>query len=152
MKQKQFSHTDELGKAAMVDIGNKKDQLRTASAEGYISLSAETIALISHNQIKKGDVLSISEFAGIMASKKTSDIIPLCHPLLITKIDCKCQLTESGVKATSQVQCIGKTGVEMECLTAVSAALLTIYDMCKAVDKNMNIYGIKLLEKTKTDL
>lgn len=152
MNQQYFSHTDEQGKASMVDIANKKDQLRIAAAEGDISLNKETIELIRLNQMKKGDVLSISEFAGIQAAKKTSDIIPLCHPLLITKIDCKSTLTENGVKVISQVQCVGKTGVEMECLTATTAALLTIYDMCKAIDKNMCISNIKLIKKTKTDL
>ena len=144
-----LSHTDELGKANMVDVGHKKTQIRIAIAKGFISLNPESVALIRENKIKKGDVLTVAEIAGIQASKLTSTLIPLCHPLNITKSDVKCLLTDVGIEITGQVNCIGQTGVEMEALTAVSIGLLTIYDMCKAVDKNMIISNIHLVSKTK---
>jgi len=136
----------------MVDVGHKPDQQREARAEGFIRLSPGIIELIRENQMKKGDVLSIAEFAGIQGGKKTSELIPLCHPLQITKIDVSADLKEDGVQITSYAKCVGKTGIEMEALTAVSTALLTVYDMCKAVDKNMEITGIRLIEKTKSDI
>lgn len=136
----------------MVDVGDKPVQQRTAIASGSISLSAETIQLIRENQVKKGDVLTIAEIAGIQAAKETSRLIPLCHPLQITKVEVKALLTETGVDVNSMVRCLGQTGIEMEALTAVSVALLTVYDMCKAVDKKMVIGHISLLEKTKTDI
>jgi len=144
-----LSHTDEKGKANMVDVGQKPDQVRIARAQGFISLSAETIHIIRENQMKKGDVLTIAEIAGIQGGKRTSELIPLCHPLSITKMDVKSELQENGVLVTSMAKCIGKTGIEMEALTAVNVALLTIYDMCKAVDKSMEIGEIKLISKTK---
>jgi cyclic pyranopterin phosphate synthase len=147
-----LSHTDEKGKANMVDVGDKKNQLRIAVASGFINMSSETAELIRDNKLKKGDVLTVAEIAGIQASKQTSSLIPLCHPLNITKTDVKCRLTDKGVEITAQVNCIGQTGVEMEALTAVSIGLLTIYDMCKAVDKGMHISNIHLVSKTKTDL
>lgn len=147
-----LSHTDELGKANMVDVGHKKTQIRIAIAKGFISLNPESVALIRENKIKKGDVLTVAEIAGIQASKLTSTLIPLCHPLNITKSDVKCLLTDVGIEITGQVNCIGQTGVEMEALTAVSIGLLTIYDMCKAVDKNMIISNIHLVSKTKNDI
>lgn len=149
---KKLSHTDEQGKANMVDVGHKPDQVRTATAEGFIKLGEETLALIRDNQMKKGDVLTISEIAGIMGGKKTSELIPLCHPLAITKLDVKAEVTASGIKISSLARCTGKTGIEMEALAAVSVALLTVYDMCKAVDKNMEIGHIRLIQKTKEDL
>ncbi len=148
----QLSHTDSDGKARMVDVGNKDQQLRIAIAEGHITLNPETIALIKENNMKKGDVLTVSEIAGIQAAKRTSDLIPLCHPLLINKVKIHAILDETGVKVIGEVRCIGQTGVEMEALTGVSVALLTIYDMCKAVDKHMIIENVRLIEKTKTDL
>lgn len=148
----ELSHTNEKGKANMVDVGAKSDQLRTASAEGKIYLKNETLQLIKENQLKKGDVLTIAEIAGIQGGKKTSELIPLCHPLQITKLDVKTELLENGVLVKSFAKCIGKTGIEMEALTAVHIALLTIYDMCKAVDKEMEIGEIKLIEKEKNDL
>ena len=147
-----FSHIDSKGKANMVDVGHKTPQIREAKASGKIVLEAETVRLIQENSLKKGDVLTVAEIAGIQAAKKTSDLIPLCHTLQITKAEVKCTLVEDGVIADTRVKCIGQTGVEMEALTAASVALLTIYDMCKAVDKTMRIEGIKLLDKTKTDL
>jgi cyclic pyranopterin monophosphate synthase len=148
----EFSHVDKEGKARMVDVSNKKDQLRTAVASGFISLNEETIRLIRENQMKKGDVLTVAQIAGIQAGKQTSSLIPLCHPLPITKIDVKTKLTDKGVEVIAESRCVGQTGVEMEALTAASVALLTVYDMCKAVDKHMIISEIKLLKKTKEDL
>jgi cyclic pyranopterin phosphate synthase len=146
-----LSHTDEKGKANMVDIGHKPDQIRTAKAEGKIKLNSETVKLIRENQMKKGDVLTIAEIAGIQGGKRTSELIPLCHPLQITKMDVKAKLVKDGVIVTSLAKCTGKTGIEMEAITAVSVALITIYDMCKAVDKNMVIGEIRLVEKLKKD-
>jgi len=151
MNQK-LSHTNDKGKAHMVDVGHKPNQLRTAIAEGSISLKKETIRLINDNQMKKGDVLTIAEIAGIQGAKRTSELIPLCHPLQITKVDVKANVENDGVKIQCTVKCVGQTGVEMEALNGVSVGLLTIYDMCKAVDKNMTISEIKLLEKTKKHL
>jgi len=147
-----FSHIDNEGKANMVDVGDKTPQIREAKAIGVIQLESETIKLIQENSMKKGDVLTIAEISGIQAAKKTSDLIPLCHSLQITKAEVKCSIVENGVKVHTRVRCIGQTGVEMEALTAASVALLTIYDMCKAVDKNMVIGQVTLQEKTKTDL
>ncbi len=147
-----LTHTDNDGKANMVDVAHKTNQQRTAKASGFIKLSDETVLLIKENAMKKGDVLTIAEIAGIQGGKKTSELIPLCHPLAISKLDVKSELCENGVRINSLAKCIGQTGIEMEALTAVSVALLTIYDMCKAVDKHMVIQEITLLEKTKTDL
>jgi cyclic pyranopterin monophosphate synthase len=152
MEEKKFSHTNAEGKARMVDVGNKPVQQRVAIAEGHIELCPETIQLIIENNIKKGDVLTVAEIAGIQAAKKNSNLIPLCHPLQITKVKIEAKLIETGVSVKGEVHCNGQTGVEMEALTGVSVALLTIYDMCKAVDKNMVIGKIHLIEKTKTDL
>ena len=149
---KKLSHTNAKGKANMVDVGDKPAQLRIAKATGQIKLAPATIKLIKENEIKKGDVLTIAEIAGIQAAKKTPDLIPLCHPLMISKIDVKTKIIKTGVEVNSEVRCIGQTGVEMEALTAVSIALLTVYDMCKAVDKNMVIEKIYLVEKIKKDL
>ena len=147
-----LSHTDEQGKANMVDVGHKSIQKRTAKATGLIRLNENTIKLIRENSIKKGDVLSIAEFAGIQGGKKTSELIPLCHPLQITKIAVKASLENDGVRINSEARCIGQTGIEMEALTAVNIALLTIYDMCKAVDKSMIIENVILVEKHKEDI
>lgn len=133
----------------MVDVGNKPDQERIARAFGKITLGPETVRLIRDNEVKKGDVLTIAEIAGIQGGKRTSELIPLCHPLQITKLEVKAVLTDSGVEVNSYARCYGKTGIEMEALTAVNVALLTIYDMCKAVDKAMVIGEIKLVEKKK---
>ena len=144
-----LSHVDEEGRARMVDVGHKPDQRRIARAVGKIRLAAATIELVAENNIKKGDVLTVAEIAGVQAAKKTAEWIPLCHTLQLTGIKVKATLNAEGVTITSEVSSVGPTGVEMEALTAVSAALLTIYDMCKAVDKNMSIGDIVLLEKTK---
>jgi cyclic pyranopterin phosphate synthase len=148
----EFSHLDKDGKARMVDVSRKPDQLRVAKATGRINLQPETLALLEQNQLKKGDVLTVAQIAGIQAGKKASELIPLCHPLAITKIDVITEPDDTGVVVTSTAQCTGKTGIEMEALTAVSVALLTIYDMCKAVDKTMQIGEIRLVEKTKIDI
>ncbi len=149
---KKLTHIDETGKARMVDVGQKPDQARKAIASGFIKLQPETIKLISESRIKKGDVITIAEIAGIQAAKETSRLIPLCHPLQLSKIEVNCIVKKYGIEVTSKVKCIGKTGVEMEALTAVSIALLTIYDMCKAVDKQMEMGQVRLLEKTKDDI
>lgn len=147
-----FSHINNEGKANMVDVSHKPSQNRTAKAEGFIELQSETIQKIKENVMKKGDVLTVAEIAGIQGAKQTSSLIPLCHPLPISKIEVKTEITNSGVWVRSFAKCIGQTGIEMEALTAVSVALLTIYDMCKAIDKSMVIRNIKLIEKTKTDI
>lgn len=144
-----LTHTDSLGKANMVDVGHKPDQQRQAVAEGFIRMKPDTLELIRDNTIKKGDVLTLAEIAGIQAGKKTSELIPLCHPLYINKIAVETRLSEAGVQVTAIARCTGKTGVEMEALTAVSIALLTIYDMCKAADQQMVIEYIKLVNKSK---
>ncbi|MCD6594278.1 cyclic pyranopterin monophosphate synthase MoaC [bacterium] len=149
---KGFTHIDSDGKAKMVDVSGKKPQLRIAKARGKIILQHETCDLIRKNEIKKGDVLTVSEIAGIQAAKHTPELIPLCHPLQISKISVRATSESDGVSVASEVKCIGQTGVEMEALTAVSVALLTVYDMCKAVDKNMQITEIHLVEKTKKDI
>ncbi|MDZ7741589.1 MAG: cyclic pyranopterin monophosphate synthase MoaC [Bacteroidota bacterium] len=148
----ELSHTDDQGKARMVDVGHKPDQLRIARAIGQIKLKTETIQLIRDNEVKKGDVLAIAEIAGIQGGKKTSELIPLCHPLPITKMHVMASLADDCVIVESEARCTGKTGIEMEALTAVNIALLTIYDMCKAVDDGMEIYGVRLVEKTKEDI
>ncbi len=147
-----LSHVDKDGRAAMVDVSGKPAQLRVAKASGHISLDAKTLNLIRENAMKKGDVLAVAEVAGIQAAKRAFDLIPLCHPVQLGGIQVRARLTTDGVIVTSEVSCVGQTGVEMEALTAVSVALLTVYDMCKAVDKNMMIGDIVLLEKTKNDL
>ena len=148
----ELSHIDDQGKARMVDVSHKNDQVRMARARGMIRLSEKTVKLIRENQVKKGDVLTVAEIAGIQGGKKANELIPLCHPLLITKIEVKARIVEGGVEVNSEAKCIGQTGVEMEALTAVQIALLTVYDMCKAVDKTMIISDIQLIEKTKRDL
>lgn len=133
----------------MVDVSSKPDQTREAVASGFISLTAETLEQVKANSLKKGDVLATARISGIMGAKQTSNLIPLCHPLQLTKVDVSFEVLNTGIKATALSKCIGKTGVEMEALTAVSVALLTIYDMCKAVDKTMVISDVTLLKKTK---
>lgn len=146
---KKLTHTDNSGKAVMVDIGDKIIQSRIARASGHITLAPETIRLIEENQLKKGDVLTVAQLAGINAAKQTSSLIPLCHNIAIESVSVKLAVDNSGVKAESEVKCTGKTGVEMEALTSVSVALLTVYDMCKAVDKKMIIDHTELIEKIK---
>ena len=144
-----LSHTNEHGRARMVDIGDKPAQRRTAAATGRIRLARKTVGLIADNNVKKGDVLAVAEFAGIQAAKRTAELVPLCHPLSLTNAAVKAALDDEGVVVTSRVSCVDRTGVEMEALTAVAVALLTVYDMCKAVDKTMTIENVRLVEKTK---
>jgi cyclic pyranopterin phosphate synthase len=147
-----LTHTNSQGNARMVDVGDKTVQLRVAKAQGHILLSQDTMQLISQNLLKKGDVLTIAEIAGIQAAKRTSELIPLCHNITLNKVLVKATPDETGVTIDSEVICTGITGVEMEALTAVSMALLTVYDMCKAVDKMMVIGEIHLTEKTKINI
>ena len=144
-----LTHVDEHGRARMVDVGHKPDSERIAVARGEIHMKQETLDLIRAGQIKKGDVLTVAQIAGITASKRTSDLIPLCHPLPLTRVDVDLALDDSlpGVVITATAKTIGKTGVEMEALTAVSVAALTVYDMAKAAEKTMRIQNIRLLEK-----
>ena len=144
-----LTHLDEHGRARMVDVGHKPDTERVAIARGEIQMKKETLDLIRAGQIKKGDVLTVAQIAGITASKRTSELIPLCHPLPLTKVDVDLALDESipGVVITARAKTVGKTGVEMEALTAVSIAALTVYDMAKAVEKTMRIQNIRLVEK-----
>jgi cyclic pyranopterin monophosphate synthase len=146
---KKLTHTDDKGKAVMIDVGEKKMQTRIAKARGHISLGPETIKLIRGNQLKKGDVITVAQIAGINAAKQTQNLIPLCHNITIDNIRVDLSVEKSGITAESVVKCTGKTGAEMEALSAVSLALLTIYDMCKAVDKKMIIDNIELVEKIK---
>ena len=146
---KELTHTDKKGKAVMVDVGEKDIQKRIARAEGHIILGADTVGQIKDNLLKKGDVLTVAQIAGISAAKQTSGLIPLCHNIVIDNVKVELSIDDTGVKAESEVRCTGKTGVEMEALIAVTVSLLTIYDMCKAVDKNMIIDNIGLTEKIK---
>jgi cyclic pyranopterin phosphate synthase len=144
-----LSHLDENGRAHMVDVGDKPDTQRVAVARGEVKMLKSTFDLIRDGQVKKGDVLTVAQIAGITAAKRTSELIPLCHPLPLTKIDVDLALDESipGVIITARVRTMGKTGVEMEALTAVSVAALTVYDMAKAAEKTMRIQNIRLVEK-----
>jgi len=144
-----LTHTDNKGKAMMVDVGEKEIQLRIAKASGHITLAAETIKIIHDSLMKKGDVLTVAQIAGINAAKATSGLIPLCHNIVLDNVKVNMSVDSNGVIASSEIRCTGKTGVEMEALTAVSIALLTVYDMCKAVDKSMFIDKINLTEKIK---
>jgi cyclic pyranopterin phosphate synthase len=151
MTGNRLSHVDESGAARMVDVSDKKIVRRTARARGRIALEGATVALIESNGIAKGNVLAAARIAGIMAAKKTSDLIPLCHPLFIEKVEVSLELESDGVAIEATAVCTQKTGIEMEALTAVSVAALTIWDMCKAVDRSMRIEGIRLMEKTKDE-
>lgn len=144
----QSSHFDETGRARMMDISEKKDTLRTAVARGKVSLKKETVQLIREGLIGKGDVLAVAQVAGIMASKNTSGIIPMCHNILLNSVEIKYDIKENEIEIEGRVKAFGKTGVEMEALTCVSAAALTIYDMCKSVDRDMIISNIMLIYKT----
>lgn len=144
----ELTHLDETGAARMVDVGAKAETQREAVATGRITMSAEAATAIRDGLVKKGDVLAVARVAGIMAAKKTADLIPLCHPLALTKITLDLIPDDTGVTATATVALTGRTGVEMEALTAVSVALLTVYDMAKALDKAMTIEGIRLVSKT----
>ena len=144
-----LTHFDAQGQAHMVDVGSKASTHRIAIAEGFISVQPETLAIIQAGTAKKGDVLGVARLSGIMAAKKTSDLIPLCHPIGLTKVsvDLEVQPEQNAVRCEARTETVGQTGVEMEALTAVQVALLTIYDMCKAVDKAMVMGNVRLLEK-----
>jgi cyclic pyranopterin phosphate synthase len=149
MPAKKLTHFDSAGQAVMVDVGAKNETRRVARAGGRIVMLASTLRQISQGNAKKGDVLGVARIAAIQAAKRTSDLIPLCHPLALSKVavDFDLQAGEPAVGCIATVETVGRTGVEMEALTAVAAALLTIYDMCKAVDRGMRIEGVSLLEK-----
>jgi len=147
----ELTHVDEQGRARMVDVGGKPDTHRWAIARGCVHMQRETLALIQQNSLAKGDALAVARIAGIMAAKKTAELIPLCHPLMLTHISIEFELTQTDsegiVEITASVETTGKTGVEMEALTAVAVAALTIYDMGKAVDRAMRLTDIRLVEK-----
>ncbi|MBO0141907.1 cyclic pyranopterin monophosphate synthase MoaC [Agrobacterium sp. Ap1] len=150
MADSKLTHIDQAGEAHMVDVGDKAETARSATAEGFVRMLPETLALIREGNAKKGDVIGTARLAGIMAAKKTSDLIPLCHPLMLTKVSVEILEDDSlpGLRVTATAKLTGRTGVEMEALTVVSVTCLTIYDMAKAADKAMEIGGIRLLEKT----
>lgn len=143
-----LTHIDETGRANMVDVSAKAVTAREAVAEGFVRMSAQTLALALSGDAKKGNVRATAEIAGIMAAKKTSDLIPLCHPLALSKIEVRVEPGEGGLSVTARVRTTGQTGVEMEALTAVSVACLTVYDMLKAADKAMTIEAVRLMEKS----
>ena len=144
-----LTHFDAQGQAHMVDVSGKSETHRIARAEGTITMQPATLALIASGQAKKGDVIGIARIAAIQAAKRTAELIPLCHPLPITRVavDFELETAENRVRCTAQVETLGRTGVEMEALTAVQIGLLTIYDMCKAADRGMTMGGIRVLEK-----
>lgn len=143
-----LTHLDDAGNAAMVDISAKNATMREAIAEGRITMSADALAAIRDGAVKKGDVLATARIAGIMATKKTSELIPLCHPLALSKVAVDFEFEATGIRVTALARLTGQTGVEMEALTAASIALLTIYDMAKAIDKAMVISDVRLLSKS----
>jgi cyclic pyranopterin phosphate synthase len=143
-----FTHLDETGKAKMVDVGEKSDSVRIAKASGLVTTNSQVLDLVQNNALPKGDLFAAVRLAGIMAAKKTSELIPLCHPLAINAIEVDVETTKQGLLITAMVKTSGKTGVEMEALTAVSVAALTAIDMIKAVDKSAMINEVKLLEKS----
>ena len=149
MSSSSLSHIDETGRARMVDVGNKPDTRRLAVAKGEVHLQRQTLALLQQGLLKKGDALTVAQVAGIMAAKRTAELIPLCHPLPVHHIEVLLEPDESlpGVRITATVETIGKTGAEMEALTAVSVAGLTVYDMVKAVEKTASLQNIHLAEK-----
>ena len=145
-----FSHLDAQGRAQMVDVSAKPDSARLAIAEGRITCAPATIRLLRASALPKGDVLTVAKIAGISAAKATSTLIPLCHPLALTSVGIEFEVETDGIVIRATARITGKTGVEMEALTAVSVAALTIYDMCKAVDKGMSIGGIRVVQKLKS--
>ena len=155
MAEETLTHIDEKGDVRMVDVSQKADTERIAIAEGFISMQPETLELITTGKAVKGDVLACARVAGVMAAKKTSDLIPMCHPLMITKAKVSCEPVSAGqrpdgrvgIHITTTCGVTGKTGIEMEALTAASVACLTVYDMCKAVDRGMEIMDVRLLKK-----
>jgi len=150
MKERAMSHLDESGRVRMVDVSGKPDTVRTAVARGRVIMSQETCRRIASGELAKGNVLTTAQLAGIMAAKKTGDLIPLCHPLPLTDVDVRFNLRpeEGAIEIEAEAKCVGKTGVEMEALTAVAVAALTIYDMAKSLEPEMRIEGIRLVKKS----
>lgn len=144
----ELTHLNEAGRGHMVDVSDKEDTRRTARARGTIRMHPDTISRIKEGSLKKGDVLGIAQIAGVMAAKRTWETIPLCHNILLQAVDIEFEIAETEVTATSLIQTIGKTGAEMEALNAVTTALLTVYDMCKAIDKEMTLSEIRVIEKS----
>lgn len=144
-----LSHVDESGRAHMVDISHKSDTARIAIAKGEVLMRPETLAVIEAGELKKGDLLTVAQLAGVMAAKRTSELIPLCHPLSLSQVEVDLELDSDlpGIRITASVRTVGKTGVEMEALTAVTVTALTVYDMAKAVEKTMIIHNVRLVEK-----
>ncbi len=142
-----LTHVDAEGQARMVDVSGKPDTRRIAQAEGFVRMCPETVALIRENGIAKGDVLTVAKVAGILGAKRTSELIPMCHPLLLMDVQVHLETRPDGVSVSASVTTVGKTGAEMEALTAVSTAALTVYDMCKAVDRGMILEGIRVTKK-----
>jgi len=147
MAERDFTHLDEEGRAKMVDVGDKRPSERTATASGRLRMSPETRARVLAGVVPKGNVIEVARIAGIQAAKRTSDLIPLCHPLALTHVDVRVEADDTGLRATATASCMGPTGVEMEALTAVSVALLTLYDMCKALEKGMTVTDVRLESK-----
>ena len=143
-----LTHIDDQGRARMVDVSDKASTAREAVATGFVRMSGETLRLATSGQGKKGDVFAVAELAGVMAAKRTSELIPLCHPLALSKVEVAVTAETEGLRVVARVKTTGQTGVEMEALTAASCALLTVYDMCKARDRGMQIGGIRLLSKS----
>ena len=143
-----LTHIDGEGAARMVDVGAKPSTIRSATAEGYVRMRPETLAAVRDGDIAKGDVLGTARIAGIMAAKRTGDLVPLCHPIALDAVAVALELQEAGVRIEATARCTGPTGVEMEAITAVSVAAVTIYDMAKAIDRGMTIEGIRLLAKS----
>ena len=143
-----LSHINDQGRARMVDVTDKESTVRIATAQGIVKVNSDTMALIRSGGMKKGDVLAVAQVAGIMAAKKTADIIPMCHPLRLSSVDINFELTDTEIVIQATVKCKENTGVEMEALTAVSTAALTIYDMCKAVQRDIEITDIRLMYKS----
>ncbi len=148
MGNENFSHLDPDGKAHMVDISEKQDSKRTARARATISMAKETIVALQQGDVPKGDVFAVARVAGIQAAKRTGDIIPLCHPLMLSSVKVEFEVSDDKVEIEAEVTTVGRTGVEMEALTACSVSALTIYDMCKSLDKRMEITDLALLQKT----
>ncbi len=148
MSESDFTHLDHRGRAAMVDVGEKRDSRRTASASGRLLMSPPTRAKVVAGDVPKGNVVEVARIAAIQAAKRTADLIPLCHPLPLTHVEVGVEPDDKGLRVTASASCTGPTGVEMEALTAVSVALLTLYDMCKALEKGMTISDVRLESKT----
>ena len=148
MSEREFSHLDEDGRATMVDVGSKDATRRKAAASGRLRMSDETRSRVIAGETPKGNVVEVARIAGIQAAKRTSELVPLCHPLRLSHVDVHVEPREDGLSVTAEVSCVGPTGVEMEALTAVSVALLTLYDMCKALEKGMTITDVRLESKS----